>query len=269
MYKMRLFIEYFKNNRISEYDNIIKKAIDNNYEIISLRDYIEERYDEEKKLFILRHDIDHFSDGTKMMFNIEKKYGVTSSFYFRNSTYEPKLMKEIEVYGSEASLHFEPIADFVKANPSIKTKDNLFKTDFQDKCLSILKADLDRFRFLCDLPCVTIASHGERENSLVQTPNNYLTEDISTYKYLGIKLEAYNKEMLDKVTCYISDVPIEENGGFRYGITPIEAIENGEEFIMFLSHPNHWHYSTWRQCKKLVKVLIKNQVNKKESFKRV
>lgn len=267
--RLKLFIRYLFNDRIKEYDEIIKQAKENNYEVVSLRDYIENRYDTSKKLFILRHDVDHLSNGTKMMFEVEKKYGVTSSFYFRNSTYEPRLMKEIETYGSEASLHFESIADFVKANPNIQNRDDLFKTDFQNRCLKVLKANLERFRLLCDIPCVTIASHGEYENTLVQTPNNYLTEDLSVYEYLGIKLEAYNKEMIEQVTCYISDVPIEINDGYKYGKTPFEAIQNNEVFIMFLSHPNHWHYSKWKQLKKLLKVLIKQPINSKESFKRI
>lgn len=122
---------------------------------------------------------------------------------------------------------------------------------------------------LCDIPCITIASHGEYENSLVSTPNNYLTEDVSTYEYLDIKLEAYNKEMISKVTSYISDVPIEINAGYKYGVSPLKAIENDERFIMFLTHPNHWHYSKWKQFKKLVKIIIQKPINKKESFKRV
>jgi len=269
MIQLDLFLKYFQNNRIQEYENIIKLAKEKNYEIISLRDYIQKNYDKSKKLLILRHDIDHFSNGTRMMFEIEKKYEVHSSFYFRNSTFEPKLMKEIESYGSEASLHFEPIADFVKAN-EIRSKEELFTfANWEQKCLNILKANLDRYRNLLDLPCLTIASHGEYENALVQTPNNYLTENIDTYTFLDIKLEAYNKEMIEKVTCYISDVPIEINGGYKYSITPFEAINDNEEFIMFLTHPNHWHYSKWKQFKKLVKMLIKKPITKKESFKRV
>jgi hypothetical protein len=174
MSRLSLFVDYVKNNRVAEYDAIIKKAKEKNYEVISLRDYVEEKYDKSKKLLLLRHDIDHFSDGTKMMFDIEKKYNVTSSFYFRNATFEPKLMKEIEMYGSESSLHFEPIADFVKANPDIKTKEALFETDFEERCLKVLKANLDRFRNLLNIPCSTIASHGEYENSLVKTPNKLL-----------------------------------------------------------------------------------------------
>ena len=269
MSQLELFLKYFKNSRMKEYEQIIKRAKEKEYEIISLRDYIQENYNNEKKLLVLRHDIDHFSNATRMMFEIEKKYEVHSSFYFRNSTFEPKLMKEIENYGSEASLHFEPIADFVKAN-EIRSKEELFTFEnWEQKCLNILKANLDRYRNLLNLPCLTIASHGEYENTLVETPNNYLTENIDTYKFLNIKLEAYNKEMIQKVTCYISDVPIEINGGYKYSITPFEAINDNEEFIMFLTHPNHWHYSKWKQFKKLVKMLIKKPVEKKESFKRV
>ena len=269
IHRFMIFKKYVLNNRLKEYENIIKLAKQNSYEIISLRDYIECNYDETKKIFILRHDVDHFTIGTKLMFEIEKKYEVKSSYYFRNSTYEPKLMKEIESYGSEASLHFEPIADFVKANPNIKNKKDLFKKDFQDKCLKILKYNIDRFRLLCDIPCATIASHGEHENSLVETPNNYLTENTKTYKYLGIKLEVYNKEMIEKVTCYISDVPIEINQGYKYGTNPIQAIQDNEQFIMFLTHPNHWHYNILQQLKKMVKSIVKKPINKKMVFKRI
>lgn len=267
--KIRLLVKYLQNNRIGEYDSIIKKAKENNYEIISLRDYVENNFNKSKKILVLRHDVDHLSAGTNKMFEVEKKHKVTSSFYFRNKTYEPVLMKKIEAYGSEASLHFEPIADFVKANPNIKNKEDLFKTDFKDKCLKILKANIERFRLLCDIPCVTIASHGEYENSLVNTSNNYLTEDVSVYNFLGIKLEAYNKKMIEQVTCYISDCPIEENFGYKYGTTPLEAIENKEKFVMFLSHPNHWHYNKWKQFKKLVKVFLFGLTLKNETFRRM
>ena len=267
MNKIDLFIKYIRNNRIIEYENIIESAIANNYKVISLRDYITKKYN--NKILVLRHDVDHKSKGTRLMFEIEKRYGVTSSYYFRNSTVNSTLIHEIEEYGSEASLHFETISDYVKEHPEINSKKDLFDSNFLDSCLKKLKKNIIKFRDSFGVPCVTIASHGELENSLVKTPNNYLTEDVSIYEYLGIKLEAYKKGLIDKVTCYISDCPIEENSGFKYGITPIQAIENDEKFIMFLSHPNHWHYSLWRQFKKLVKVTIRKPLTSKKRFKRI
>jgi len=269
MNKLQLFIRYLKNDRIKEYEAIIKSALYKDYEIISLRDYIEDNYDNTKKLMILRHDLDQLSNGAKMMYSMEKKYNVKSSFYFRNSTYDPKLIKEIEAYGSEASLHFEPIADFVKAN-NIKNKKELYSfTDWEQKCLNILKANLERYRNLLNIPCSTIASHGEYENTLVETANNHLTENTKTYNFLNIKLEAYNKEMIEKVTAYISDVPLEITDGYKYGTTPFEAIARDEKFIIFLSHPNHWHYSLWKQFKKLVKTIIRPQDFVVTKFKRI
>ena len=75
--------------------------------------------------------------------------------------------------------------------------------------------------------------------------------------------------MIDKVTCYISDVPIEINDGFKYGTTTLEAIENNEKFIMFLSHPDHWHYSLYKQFRKLVKIIVRKPERTNRSFKRI
>ncbi len=42
----------------------------------------------------------------KKFFEIENKYNVKASYYFRLSTLDYKFMKEIHEYGSEASYHF-------------------------------------------------------------------------------------------------------------------------------------------------------------------
>lgn len=262
-------LSYIKNNRIKKYEEILTKAKSCNYEIISLLDYVNKNFDSSKNVLILRHDIDHKSLGTNLMFELEKKYQTRSSFYFRNSTIDKCLMQNITQYGSEASLHFETVADFCKNN-KITTKGELYKTDFIQQCLKDLKQNMGYFRQELRLPCLTIASHGEYENILVQTPNNILTEDIGNYKYLGIKLEAYNKNFIeDEVTCYISDCPIEENSGYRYGITPLEAINNREKVILFLSHPNHWYYDLYGRCRKVIKTIIKKPMDKKEEFRRI
>ena len=36
--------------------------------------------------------------------------------------------------------------------------------------------------------------------------------------------------MLDKVTCYIFDVPMEENSGYKYGTTGFESIKINAKF---------------------------------------
>ena len=83
-----------------------------------------------------------------------------------------------------------------------------------------------------------------------------MTEDTDCYELLGLKAEAYNKELIEGLGIYISDIPIEINDGYRYGVSVLEALEKEISPILFLSHPNHWHYSLIKQIKKLIKVII-------------
>jgi hypothetical protein len=269
MGRVQLLKAYWRNRRLDEYRDILHLALNAGYAVISLRDYAEKNYDAKRPLLVLRHDVDHDAVAARKMFEIEKEVGVRSSFYFRRKTFDATLMREIEAYGSEASLHFESVADFVKAN-AVRTKAQLEAVPrWKERCLRLLRCDIERFRALADLPCKTVASHGEYENVLVDTPNNVLTEDVSVYEELGIVLEAYNREMLERVSVYISDVPLEINGGYKYGTTPLDAIRRGEAFVMFLTHPCHWHYTNKRRMRKMIKVLLRGAIRTKEEFKRL
>ena len=246
--------KYLKNNRISNYGKILSVANENGYKIISLENYLSVKNNSDK-LLILRHDIDYISDANLMMFEIEKKYKAKASYYFRNQTIDKELIPLIKEYGSEASLHFETIADYIKEK-GIKSKKELFITDFKKECLEILKQDLEHLRKQFQIRCTTIASHGAPENRLIGVNNNYLTEDTSVYEFLGIELEAYQKKFISNLGEYISDTVIEENGGFRYGKHPIDVIEKGVSPILFLTHPNHWFYDRKQIFRKTMKVML-------------
>ncbi len=99
--------------------------------------------------------------------------------------------------------------------------------------------------------------------------NNYLTEDVSVYEYLGIELEAYQKEFISEIAEYISDTVIEENGGFRYGQNPLEVIEKGVSPILFLTHPNHWFYSSKQIFRKTIKLMLYGNTFKNDKFTRI
>jgi hypothetical protein len=220
------------------------------------------------KLLILRHDIDYISDANLMMFEIEKKHKARASYYFRNQTIDTELIPLIKEYGSEVSLHFETIADYIKER-GITNREQLFKTDFKNECLEILKQDLDRLRGKYQLKCKTIASHGAPENRLVKVNNNYLTEDVSVYGYLGIELEAYQKSFISEIAEYISDTVMEENGGFRYGKHPFDAIQEGASPILFLTHPSHWFFSSVQIFRKTIKLMVYGNTEFDEKFIRI
>ncbi len=266
--RLSLIIKYLKNNRLKEYQAILESALQASYHIISLRDSVMSPVEPAKKYLILRHDVDHISPATRRMHLIEQSMGARASYYFRNQTAEKELMQEIEETGSEASLHFETLADFMK-DRGITDRDTLLSVDFKSPCLERLQENIWRFRGEFGIPCLTIASHGEAINLKVGVPNNALTEDISVYDNLGIRLEAYNKDFLSRVSCYISDTVMEENDGYRYGKHPFQAIREAQPLILFLTHPNHWYYSLYQRFRKIVKVMIRKPVDQPEQFKRL
>ncbi len=260
-------LKYLKNKRIGDYDRILSEAVRNGYKIISLEDYINTKNSSDK-LLILRHDIDYVSDANLMMFEVEKRHKARASYYFRNQTIDAELIPLIKEYGSEVSLHFETIADYIKEH-GITSREQLLETDFKNECLEILKQNLSQLRDRFQLKCKTIASHGAPENRMTGVHNNYLTEDVSVYEYLGIELEAYQKEFISEIAEYISDTVIEENGGFRYGKHPLEVIENGVSPILFLTHPNHWFYSSKQIFRKTIKLMLYGNTFKNDKFTRI
>lgn len=267
MNRFSVFGRYLRNDRIKEYDEILKSATEHGYIVTSLEKYIDIMFEKNLKVMVLRHDVDHISGGTRLMFEVEKKYGVNASYYFRKSTFDYGLMQEIAQYGSEASFHFETIAEYVKLR-GIEAK-AVMPEHWKNDCLSALKGDLQYLRNMYMLPMKTIASHGAAENTKVGISNNVLTECTSTYDELGILMETYNSDMLDTFDKYVSDTVIECNDGYRYGESPLQLIEKGVKRICFLSHPNHWHYSRYRQVKKMIKSMIYSPIYSVENFKRI
>lgn len=266
--RLKILHRYIQNNRIAEYEDILAKARDHGYQMLTLENYAKGDYDKGKKVLLLRHDVDHISPGTRAMLNAEQKYGATASYYFRWSTADYFLMKDIIAGGGEGSLHFETIANFLRRQQGKRysKEDVLVRKDF---FLELLKHELALFRAYYDVPCQTLASHGAEENSMVGVSNNYLTDDDSVYGDLGIVLESYQQKFIESMGIYISDTVMEYNGGYRYGITPQEAIADGISPILFLSHPNHWKYTHRGQFRKIVKSIIKSPIRTKENFKRI
>lgn len=268
MNNIQTLIRYLINKRLTEYEKILTTAIENKYRIISLRDYASNTYSDSSLLFILRHDIDKESKATGLMFEIEKKLGANASYYFRNSTLDTELMKKIEAFGSEASLHFETIADFIKEK-GISSKKELEQYNYYENCMENLISNLELLRKDTNLPFATIASHGEKVNLICKISNNALTEDQRSYSRLGIILEAYNREFIAKVTSYISDTPIEINGGYRYNVHPVDAIAANSPVILFLTHPEHWYYQGKARFRKVIKSIIKKNIKTDEKFRRI
>ena len=91
----RFYSDYLLPSRISEYDQILRSALDKGYNHLTLPEFrslvMSGKLDSNSRLFLHRHDIDTDIATARMLFNIEKKYGIRASYYFRLSTLDFKL----------------------------------------------------------------------------------------------------------------------------------------------------------------------------------
>lgn len=237
--KNRIYADYLMPSRLPEYEKNIKILLDNDYEIITVRDYyhkLENNSLNTKNYFINRHDIDTDTLTAKEFFKIEKKYGVKATYYFRLSTLDFKFMKELEKCGSEASYHFEEIATYCKEK-HIKDKGTALKHLPQMK--EMFKKNFLNIEKKVGRKLETVCSHGDFVNRALDITNNILTQDILLRKELGIKCETYDDILMKSFEIYIADRP---HPVYYYPKSIFEVIGQ-KNIICMLSHPRQWKSS--------------------------
>ena len=232
--KNRIYANYFMPSRLEEYKSILKNVIESGYTIITVRDYYKGLLNNtlNGKYFINRHDIDTIPTSAKEMFEIEKSLGVKGTYYFRLSTIDIELMKEIRTYGSEASYHFEELAQYAKDN-HIKSKDKVLE-DIEKIREIFIKNFLELERKL-GYKMETVCSHGDFVNRQLKCINYEITNSKELRQKLGILCEAYDKDLKDH-TLYTTDAPYPK---FWNPIDVRELIGKGDVIYM-LTHARHW-----------------------------
>ena len=111
----RIYSDYLMPTRLPEYGALLEAAREGGYAQVSVREFVRPALAHRRGLTLVhRHDIDSDVRTAAKMFQLEARLGVRASYYFRLSTLDFGLMREIEAYGSEASYHFEEVADYAK-----------------------------------------------------------------------------------------------------------------------------------------------------------
>jgi len=241
----RIYADYLMPSRLKEYENIIVKSLEKNYIHITLSDYyikLKNGQLEDKRYFIHRHDIDTDLRTTRKMFEIEKKYNVKTTSYFRLSTIDISLMREMNDYGSEASYHFEEIATYCKRH-KIKSKEQaLSKLD------EMTKEFVSNFKSLetkLGYKLKTVASHGDFVNRKLALINNEITNNKVLRKEIDLDCESYDKDLKNSFGAYISDKPYP----IYYSPENIFDIIGKHQVICMLTHPRQWETNFWVNTK--------------------
>jgi len=239
----RLYSDYLMPSRLGHYDALIQAAQEAGYDQLSVREFLCPPPAEGRgPTLVHRHDIDSDIRTAGKMFAIEAKHGVTASYYFRLSTLDFGLMREIEAYGSEASYHFEEVADFAKRH-HIKDADVL-RSRFPAIRVQF-RQNLERIERALRRKLTTVASHGDFVNRRLQVINNEILDDPDFRERCGIACETYDERLLSQFDLYISDRP---HPVYFHPVAPRAALGR-YRCICLLTHPVQWE-TNWRESTK-------------------
>jgi hypothetical protein len=236
--KNRIVSDFFLASRLNEYQELLLTAQGQGYEMHSISSFwkliLAGNVQHDKKYFINRHDIDTDLSVTRCIWDIERQLQVRSSYFFRLSTLDTDLMKDIEASGSDASYHYEEVASEAKLR-GYKTQKHIFLN-----IAAIQQTFADNLRTLrlqTGLPMKIVASHGDFVNRKLNLSNHVMLQDQNLRGQLGIELEVYDESFMKYVTSRHSDTIYPT---FYKPKSPIDGVRRGEQVIYFLSHPRHW-----------------------------
>jgi len=236
----RFYSDYLMPTRLPAYGALLQRAVDAGYRQQSVRDFLRHaRGAPRPATLVHRHDIDSDVRTAAKMFALEAKHGVCASYYFRLSTLDYGLMREIEAYGSEASYHFEEVADFAKRHhikdaAIVRARFPIIRSQF--------RGNLERIEAALGRKLVTVASHGDFANRRLNVINNEILADRAFRQRCGISAETYDPELLSQFDLYISDRP---HPVYFHPMAP-EAALGRYRAICLLTHPVQWE-TNWRE----------------------
>lgn len=236
----RVYADYLAGSRLDEYRRLIAASLDLGFRHCTIADLnaaiAKSSFTTDDKIFVHRHDIDTDADGARAFFEIEKALGIRSTFYFRLSTLDISLMREINAYGSEVGYHYEELATRAKRRGLGTGASALADLDS-------IRADFERnFRALQDalgFKIRSVASHGDFINRRLGVQNTPILQDADLRNRLGIECESYDPALMDFFNAYLSDdLPTRP---YKRG-SPFEAIQS-KRHVCLLTHPRHWRTS--------------------------
>lgn len=261
----RFYSDFLLPNRLAEMQQIVIAAKENGYKHFTLPEYFdkitEASFEKDSKIFLHRHDIDTDVNTARLFYKLEKQEGIKASYYFRQSTIDTLLMKELHEDGFEVGYHFEEIAQFCKDN---KIYSSEFVRGNIEKIQQLFLDNLKKLESRIGFKIQTVASHGDFINRMLKIPNHELITQ-SLLDTAGLKFECYDKRLTESYSILCSDNAYPE---FYRGASPLDAIKAGKQSIHFLSHPRHWNSAPVENLKDNVQrvvegVLVKLNASKK------
>ena len=202
----RLYSEFMMKSRLEEHRCFLAFAIGCGYEVCSIPHFwrLTERgrIQPMDKLLILRHDIDTDIETTRAMWRVERELGIKTSYFFRLSTVDLPLMREIEACGGSVGYHFEELATAAKRK-GLKTREQVMEE--LPYMRDLFERNLTELRDQTQLPLRFVASHGDFANRRLGVPNWVILRDAAFRDRMNIELGAYDEACMRHVQSRHSD----------------------------------------------------------------
>lgn len=233
---------------LGKYEELCKSISGSNYKNFTIENFLKNK--KQTNFIILRHDVDRSPENALKIAQIEGKYGLKSTFYFRMKTFDEEIMKKIREIGHEIGYHYECL-DEARGDP--------------EKAIRIFEENLKKFS---QFNTKTICMHG---NPLSGWVNKDMWK-IRSYRDFGIIGEAYLSFNFKKVR-YFTDTGRRWNSE-KYSVkdltdSSLMSIKSTDELISkvrntemdnlyLLVHPCRWNDSIFAWLKELILQNLKN-----------
>ncbi len=219
------------------YETIFQEALKKEYQIITLKEFFANEYDNNKKILVNRIDVDIRIDRLKEFYKIFKKLTIKASIYVRLhapnynllSIGNINIIKDLIALGCEIGLHTE-------------------LKDLQGYCnvnaTKALKQEIALLESIFDTKIYGTASHGD-----MTFYNNLDFWKEHRAKEFNLLYEAYD-EKLWKNCLYVSDSEWTQWKAYKNGVLlendrrdPIEHMQDEPKNLHILTHPESWYYN--------------------------
>lgn len=216
------------------YNRLLQTFLANGYSFQSFKDH---SLNSEKKVVVLRHDIDRMPVNALAIAKIENYLDISASYYFRivRESYNVNIIKQIADMGHEIGYHYEDLS--------------LCNGDYET-AIKHFELNLEKFRKI--YPVKTICMHG---SPLSKWDNRDLWEKYN-YRDFGIIAEPYFDIDFNNVF-YLTDAGRSWNNenvsirdkvksNFKFNINSTDDIilfienEKLPDKLMISTHPHNW-----------------------------
>jgi hypothetical protein len=182
---------------------------------------------------LLRNDIDSDPATAALMFACDREAGARVTYFFRLSTLDIGLAKEISASGSEFGYHFEEIATVAKrlglrSRKHVDAHMDLIRREFRENLL--------RFGEITGMAPRVVAAHGDFANRRIGVSNHYLL-DRNLMDELGILADAYDAKIHGNLQARFSDWPAPQ---WWNPADPVDVLRDKPSTISILVHPRQW-----------------------------